>query len=89
MPREGADELPVAASHSLRVWSSLPESTRAPLGEKATEWTPPACPVKVRMSWPPAASHSLRLRSSLPESTRVPSGENAPGPPIEHGAHAP
>ena len=68
---------PVAASQSLRVLSSLPDSTRAPSGENATEVTRWACPSKVRSSHPVAASQSLRVLSSLPDSTRAPSGEKA------------
>ena len=51
------------ASHSLSVLSQLPESTRVPSGENATEVTDPEWPSKVRISWPVAASHSLSVLS--------------------------
>ena len=68
---------PVAASHSFSVLSTLPDSTRAPSGENATEATQSECPSKVRMSSPVAASQSFNVLSPLPESTCFPSGENA------------
>ena len=40
----------MAASHSFTVLSPLPDSTRAPSGENATEVTAPECPSKVRSS---------------------------------------
>lgn len=38
---------PLAASQSLRVWSSLPETMKRPSWEKATEDTKPVGPLKV------------------------------------------
>ena len=67
----------MAASHSFSVLSSLPDSTRVPSGENATEVTQSECPSKVRTRAPVAASHSFSVLSELPDSTRVPSGENA------------
>ena len=66
----------MVAFHSLRVLSSLPESTRAPSGENMTELIPIECPSNERKKRPVAASHSLIL-SARPESTLAPSGENA------------
>ena len=67
----------MAASHSFSVLSQLPDSTRAPSAENATEVTTSECPSKVRMRAPVAASHSFSVLSELPDSTRAPSAENA------------
>src|SRR5262245_26298035 len=66
--------LPVATSHSLTVWSWLPEASVLPSGLYATERTQPVCPLRVACSSPVAASHSLTVWSSLPEASVLPSG---------------
>ncbi len=64
MSLEGADAAaPVAASHSFSVLSQLPDSTRVPSGENATELTASECPSKVRIRAPVAASHSFSVLS--------------------------
>jgi hypothetical protein len=52
-------------------------STWVPSEENATEYTKPACPVKVRMTAPVDAFHSFAVASEDPVSTLVPSGLNA------------
>jgi hypothetical protein len=59
------------------VLSPLPDSTRVPSGENATERTQRECPLKVRMSAPVVASQSLIVLSLLLERTRVPSADHA------------
>src|SRR5215475_6541291 len=59
------------------VLSQLPDSTRVPSTENATEKTRSECPSKLRISAPVAASHSLMVLSQLPDSARAPSAENA------------
>ena len=58
-PSKVRSRLPLAASQSLTVWSSLPETMRTPSGENATDLTWSECPLKVRSSLPLAASQSL------------------------------
>jgi hypothetical protein len=67
----------VAASHTFTVPSWLTEARRVPSGLKATPWTPPSCPVRVRACWPVAASHIFTVRSQLAEASRLPSGLKA------------
>ena len=66
-----------ATSHSLMVLSSLAEARVLPSGEKATESTASACPVRVARSWPVSTSHSLMVLSPLAEARVLPSGEKA------------
>src|SRR5437870_4704567 len=68
---------PVAASHSFSVSSKLPDSTRAPSGEKAAELTVLEWPSKVRRTFPVAGSHNSSDLSPPADSTRAPSGEKA------------
>jgi hypothetical protein len=67
----------VATSQSLIVRSQDPEARTFPSGEKATEWTIPVCPRRVRSSFPVATSQSLIVWSSDPEARIFPSGEKA------------
>ena len=73
-PLRVACSLPVATSHSLIVWSLLPEASVLPSGLNATDHTPPVCPLRVACSLPVATSHSLIVWSPLPEASVLPSG---------------
>src|SRR5262245_42647605 len=55
--------LPVPASHSLRVPSTLPDRTRRPSGENATVLTLPVCPSSFSSSRPLSTSHSRTVLS--------------------------
>src|SRR5215470_6846322 len=66
---------PDAVLQILAVLSLLPDSTRVPSGENATELTQAECPSKVRINCPLAASQSLSVLSQLPERRRAPSVE--------------
>src|SRR5205085_755015 len=61
-------------SHSLIDESQLPEASVVPSGLYATEYTPPACPLRVACSLPVLTSHSLIVSSQLPEAKVLPSG---------------
>gem|GEM_PF-6095440 len=60
-PLRVACSLPVAASHSLIVWSKLPEASVLPSGLYATEDTPPVCPLRVACSLPVTASAAVAV----------------------------
>jgi len=68
---------PVAASQSISVPSSLPESTVLPSGLKVQVVTRPRWPLSVARLSPVAASQTISVPSSLPESTVLPSGLKA------------
>ena len=77
MPLEGEGFLPVPASQTFTVPSSLAEASRLPSGLNATLMTSPVCPLRVRVSCPVPASHTFTVLSSLAEASRLPSGLNA------------
>src|SRR5439155_7584659 len=74
---------PVAESHTFSVLSWLAQTMRLPSGLYATQLTPPACPLSVRISWPLSASHTFTspalfwLIPALALMMRLPSGLNA------------
>ncbi len=70
-------DLPVAASQSRAVLSSLPVRTALPSGLNATAATPPWWAMGGPMGSPVAASQSRAVSSSLPVRTALPSGLNA------------
>ena len=59
------------------MWSSEPEASVRPSGEKATDRTQSEWPSRVCRSLPVVASQSLMVRSSEPEASVRPSGEKA------------
>src|SRR5579859_1140742 len=75
-PSNVRSRLPLVASHNFIVLSPLPDSTRPPSGENATERIVSECPSKVRTSCPVATSHSV-IVLLLVVITRAPSGESA------------
>ena len=64
---------PLATSHSVTSWSSLPETKVLPSLLKATAETAPVWPFKVRFTSPVAASRSMMVLSALPEANQRPS----------------
>src|SRR5262249_44134712 len=68
---------PVCASHTVTVWSLLPDTIRLPSAENATLLTVLVCPLRVSASCPVCASHTFTVWSSLPDTIRLPSAENA------------
>src|SRR5207247_843881 len=61
-------------SHSLTVWSTLPEASILPSALKATEKTGHGYPLRVTRPSPLAASHSLIVLSALALAMVLPSG---------------
>jgi hypothetical protein len=53
--------VPLIASHTLTIPSSLPVTIRWPSGEKATEPIQPLCPLRVNSSLPPSAFQTLAV----------------------------
>ena len=63
-------------SQTLAELSQLPVTIRWPFGEKATDATPPPCPLRVSSSVPLAESQTLAVWSRDPVTSFLPSGLN-------------
>ena len=55
--------MPLSASHTFTVLSSLPLTMRLPSGLNATLLTQPVCPLRVRVSLPLSASQTFTVLS--------------------------
>src|SRR4051794_40051780 len=79
-PTKGSTSRPLAASQSLAAQSWLPVAIQPPSPEKATELTPPLCPLRGGKSFPltspPPEKHHLPPPPFVP-----PGGSPSPPPP--------
>ena len=69
--------MPVCASQTFAVSSSLPVTMRVPSGLNDALLTAPVCPLSSSKAVPVRASQTFAVRSSLPVTIREPSGLNA------------
>jgi hypothetical protein len=66
---------PLLTSHTFTVPSPEPDASRAPSGEKETEYTPSPCHESVFTQTPLLTFHTFNVLPTDPDARRVPSGE--------------